>query len=428
MKKTKIIMISLLGLLLLVPFMRPSIAQFSYYVGVEVGDVYEFDLNIYVGPTLTLWNPWFDDNMTAFWGEPFGHSSWDNMTAVYGMTDKTPAAPQFTWRMVIDSIVPDKDGFDTNFDEVVNVSDPLECWDSPGNSLVQTTKDTSYVNMNFPDYIYTNYWSNGRTFFINNETAGFAEDIAYGALCTTVIWASNLWYMGMFNFDLMNSHSIFFAPTTVNWTEFATECNTGLEATYDLAANYTYTLTVSELPNGFSMYSPVMGFGNNSQSITINSTYGTDGVMTYHSFEYGSTLLYDLTIEDSADPVITDTPVDFAVPHNYTGVTIEWTATDDNPYQYGITRNGTGVLPPTSWTSGVEVSYPVPDDLPSGDHLFRVGFTDERGHVVYDEVIMTVGPHPVPPPPPIPGYEPLVVMGIVTAVTMVIIIRMKKKK
>ncbi len=422
MKKTKIVTISLVGLLLLLPFMRPSIAQPTPYVGVSEGDVYEFDVNIYL-----QWDQWFTDNMTPHWGEPFGHSWIDNFTTILGSTDKTPTAPQYTIRMDIASIFSDKDGYDTNFDEGVNMSDPFEAWDYPGNSLVQMSINDSYTVMNFPDYLYYRYWETPRTFAINNETAGFAEDMSYGLLCTNLWWATNIWYLGMWG--TFNANSIFFAPTNVNWTEFVSLSDTMLELYYAISANYSYSLSFSELPNGFSMFSPAMGFGNNSLAITINTTYGSDGVLTYHSFEYGSTILYDVTLEDSADPVLTATPADFAVDHDYTGVTIEWTATDANPYQYGITRNGTGVLTPTAWTSGVEVSYAVPDGLAAGDHLFRVGFTDQRGHVVYDEVIMTVGEAPEPsPPPPIPGYEPLVVMGIFTALTAAIIIRMKRKK
>ena len=86
MKKFKIITISLLGLLLLVPFMRPSRAQVPTYVGVTVDDYYEFDHNIYaVG-----WSDWRADNMNDIWDQPFNHLNnyYSDMGSVYSTATK----------------------------------------------------------------------------------------------------------------------------------------------------------------------------------------------------------------------------------------------------------------------------------------------------------------------------------------------------
>ncbi|MHA2269212.1 MAG: hypothetical protein ACXAB8_15550 [Promethearchaeota archaeon] len=419
MKKTKIIAISLLGLLLLIPFMRPSMAQVPSYVGLAEGDHEEWDFSVYVGAAFETWDPWFDDNMTDHWAEVFGHGDLDNMSSVWETAGKVPVAPQVTFFLDVDSIQPDLAGFDANFDEVVT---PDETWASPGRTLVNMST-TSGSFMDFPGWPYWRYFENGTTIFISNTSAGFAEDVGYGVLATSAMWTTNLWNFA--EYGIYNINTLFFAPKNANWTEFAAECNTGLENTYDIIANYSYDLTVYNLSNGFKLSSPVMGFGNNSETINITTTYDANGKMTLHKFEYGTTLLYDVTWVESDAPVITDSPSDFSVDHDYTGETLSWTATDANPNQFGVTRNGTGVLIPAAWTSGVAVQYAIPDDLPSGDHLFEVGFTDDRGKVTYDQVIMTVGPHPVPP---IPGYEPLLVIGFLSAATIGIVFLMKKKK
>jgi len=424
MKKYKIITISLLGLLLLVPFIRPSRAQVPSYVGLAEDDHIEFDMSVYVGAAWETWAPWFDDNMSNFWGIPFGHTLLDNMTSVFELAAKIPSAPQVTYFYDIDSIQADTAGFDADANGAIEAA---EAFDWPGITLVNMSTTTGSF-MDFPGWPYYQYFANGTTIFISNNTADFAKTIEYGALATSAIWATNTWNWGLDGIG--NVNTIFFAPNNVNWSEFADECNTGLETDYALIANYSYDLTVYNLSNGFKLSSPVMGFGNNSETINITTTYDSNGLLASHTFEYGATLLLDIIYVESDAPAITAASSDFSVDHDYTGITINWTATDANPDQYGVTRNGTGVLLPTSWTSGIEVQYAVPDGLASGDHLFQAGFTDDRGKVTYDQVIMTVGaaPEPPPTPPGIPGYEPLLILGFFTEATIGLIILKKKKK
>jgi len=421
MKKIRIITISLLGLLLLIPFIRPSRAQVPSYVGIAEDDHIEFDMSVYVGAAWETWDPWFDDNMTAHWAEVFGQTMLDNMTSVFELAAKIPSAPQVTYFYDVDSIQADTVGYDFDEDGVVGAG---EFWASLGTTLVNMSS-TSGSFMDFPGWPYYQYFANGTTLFIANATVDFAKYMEYGALATSAIWATNTWNWAWE--PLGNPNTIFFAPSNANWTEFVIECNTGLETDYAIAANYSYDLTVYEVANGFKLSSPVMGFGNNSETINITTTYDSNGLLASHTFLYGATLLLEIMFVESDAPVITDASSDFSVDHDYTGIVINWTATDANPNQYGVTRNGTGVLLPTAWTSGVEVQYSVPDGLAAGDHLFQVGFTDDRGKVTYDPVIMTIGAAPVTPPG-IPGFEPLLVLGFFTATTIGIIILMKKKK
>jgi hypothetical protein len=428
-KKTKIITISLIGFLLLVPFMRPSRAQVPAYVGVAEGEHHEWDFSVYVGEMFETWNQWFADNMTDHWAYPFGQTMLDNMTSTYLLAAKIPIAPQVLYFYTIDSIQEDTGGFDLNFNEVVEAS---ETFPSPGETLVNMssdlTRDTGSGSfMDFPGWPYWRYFVNGTTIFIGNDTARFAEDMAYGALAFSPIWATNFWNWAAFG-ALYNPNTFFFAPNNVNWTEFAILCNAGLEAMFALSANWSYTLTVSELSNGFEVYSPIMGFGNNSEAITITTTYDSNGLMEYHSWEYGTTLLLDIAYGETTDPVV-DSPSDFSVVEGYTGVNITWTATDANPLTYAVIDNETGtVVSPSSWTSGVPIVVDIPEGYTPGHYLITINLQDERGNLASDSVIMTVTSAPTPPEPPIPGYELPIVLGVLTIGTIGIIILVKKKK
>ncbi len=429
-KNTKIITISLLGLLLFLPFMRPSIAQKTAqvpsHVGVVEGQHEEWDANIYSADFVQ----WDADNMTARWAEAFDHTYLDNMTAVLDTAAKVPLLPQATMFYTVDSIITDTDGFDTNSDGGITAD---EAWASPGNTLVNMTTDSGTF-MDFGGWPYYSYFGNGTGIFIANTTAGFAEDIAYGAMATSLIWATNMFNAGNIGYlnsslDANMTNTIFFAPNNVNWTEFAEVCNLMLATPVLLAT--TYEIKFENITDGFMMSSPIGGFIQNTENINITCTYDSNGLLTYHEFLYGSDTLVDMSYADSTYPVITDASSDFSVDHDYTGVTVNWTATDASPGEYAILLNGTAEVFPTAWISGVEIQFAVPDGLAPGDHAIQINFGDtrpNRPNVASDTVIMTVESAPVTPPPEIPGYEPLLVVGFLTVATAGMIILMKKKK
>ena len=398
MKKNKIITISILGLLfLVVPFImiRPVRAQVPSYVGVAVDDKFEWDNNIYLGAQNETWDNWFADNMTEHWSLPFDHiANWVDMSGVYGVaTGKIgPIPPQYRYHINVTTIA-EKTGY-----AEVNCSVATE---EPINLVV--------VPLGIKPVI------------LGENASAFAQDVWYGGMATSVWWATD-------NYGWTGSNGMLLAPL-IDWADFATACNTGLETLYNISSDWGFTLTVAETLTGFTMTSPVMGFGNNSQEIKLTFSYNAEGVLIYHTFEYGSALLYDVVLSDIVDPLIT-TPADFAVDHDYTGVTINWTGTDASPDRYGILRNLSIVGVPTSWQSGEEIQIAVPDGLAPGGHLYRITLSDYRGNTVIDEVLMTVTPEPVTPTPTpdIPGYEPILFIGISTAVTLGIILRMKKKR
>lgn len=393
MKKIKILTLSLLGLLLLVPFMRPSRAQVPTYVGVAVGDYYEYDHNIY----LVEWFDWKVDNMNYFWDQPFDHSVnyFCDMDSIYATAGKEGGVnPIIIYQFEIDSIV-------------------------ENNATGRTEVNTSV----FYDAAYP------QTIYIGNDTAKFAEDSWYGALATSPFWVLNTWLLAS------GVNTLLFAPTSVNWTDFADECNMGLETMWELNGTYGYNLTMSPLSDGFTLYSPIMGFGSNSQNITITVNYDVNGTFSYYSFKYGNALLTDIVRSEIDPPKFLDTPIDFTVDYGYTGVEIKWTVTSVIPDNYAILRQiSAGTWPAgtwqtevglTSWYNGVQIVFNVSEGLAPGDYLFRINLEDERDNTIFDEVIMTVRSKPSPP---IPGYDLPLVISVFTIATIGIIILMKKKK
>lgn len=383
-KKNKAITISLLGLLLLVSFTTPTRAQAPSYGGVAAEEEYDYELNVNV----YNWGQFFTDNMSSWLATLFVHDPASTLAQVYTDTSWDVTPPQLVFRNVITGFLPETTTTYTSTGAVI----------------------TQYVEI--PDFPSANY-EQPLVYYIGNDTAAFAEVGLYGGFATTPYWVQG----------------ITFAPVGVNWTTFAAICNVGMGAYWGpYAGNTTFTA----LANGYSMSVPAMGYVNNSLPITINSTYDSNGVLTYHSFEYGSSILYELVlslyISDVVDPVVTDGSSDFSVDHDYTGVTINWTATDGNPNTYSVTDNGTAVGGDTAWTSGVEVQVNVPDGLAAGDHDFVITFKDDGDNTVTDTVVMTIGAAPAAPPPDIPGYDLPIVLGISSIMSIGLIVLMKKRK
>ena len=393
MKKIKILTISLLGLLLFVPFMRPSRAQVPTYVGVTVDDYFEYDHNVYI----VDWGMWLFDGMSDIWDQPFNQSVnyYCDMGSIWDSARKEGEEnPIYIYQFEIDSIVE--------------------------NTTTGRTEVNTFVfyDVTLPQTIY-----------IGNDTAKFAEDSWYGALATSPFWVVNTWQLAY------GVNTLLFAPTSVNWTDFADECNTGLETMWKLNGTYGYNLTMSPLSDGFALYSPIMGFGSNSQPINITVNYDVNGTLTYYSFKYGNTLLTDIVRSEIGPPTFLDTPIDFTVDYGYTGVQINWTVNSLIPDNYAILKQmSAGTWPAgdwqnevglTPWYNGAQIVFNVPDGLAPGEYLFRINLEDERDNTVFDEVIMTVRSETSPT---IPGYDLPLVISVFTIATIGIIILMKKKK
>jgi hypothetical protein len=108
-------------------------------------------------------------------------------------------------------------------------------------------------------------------------------------------------------------------------------------------------------------------------------------------YDHFSTATVKLTVYEPDDPIITDSPIDLVVGPVYTGLNFSWTATDANPDTYTIELQGAGIITlPTSWSSGVAVTYDIPDGMKIGEHFFKINFTDEFDNYATDTVKLTI--------------------------------------
>ena len=396
MKKTKMTILAILSLTLLIPFITPAKAQTPAYVGVQVGDYYQWDQTINYGADFVQW---FADNMTAHWDKVWSHSAnaSEDITELHDAWVPAPG-PQ------------PSAGMPANI-SVIYPEDP-----ATGTTAVGGIG--GYLVLNWLSS--SNPWETNWT--IANDTGTFVELTRSGAYMTNPT-------LLMYNFV--------FAPKNVNWTEYVALGNIGLGAgglniTNAEPEGWGANVTLVEITDGFSMQVPTMGWWNNTLPITINTTYNTMGWLESYTFEYGTNMLFDIIRSTpmlvSDPPVITSSDADFSVEWDYTGVTINWTATDLDPKAYRMFQNGTVTGLPGFWTSGIEIQMPIDDGLPEGDYNFTIQLTDFAGHIIEDTVIMTVGAAPATPSTPdIPGYDIFAILGIFSITTISIIVVMKRK-
>ena len=171
-----------------------------------------------------------------------------------------------------------------------------------------------------------------------------------------------------------------YAGVDISWT--ATDLNPN---------NYTIELQGSGIvagPSAWStgvaiMYDVPDGLAIGDYIYTVNFTDDYDNLITDS---------VTMTVGDTTDPIITNTPSDFTVEFGYTGLDISWTATDLNPNTYTIELQGSGIVAgPMAWSSGVAITYDVLDGLAIGDYLYTINFTDDYDNFITDTITMTVG-------------------------------------
>jgi len=363
MKKNKVILISILGSLLLIPFMIPAKAAPAPYVGVLEENYMEYTLSF-------NWADWTTSGFLAdgvseaidlIFDQPDG---WD-LFQIYDDWSYYGSISQYTfswWWSMVDTILPE------------NTSDFLSDESIPDN--------ITYTSAN----LYTGYWhpwgivednpGDPDSYPIVNDSASFALQSLYGGS----------------GFSPMTlKYQVPLAPNNTNWATFAATAQSGMTTYYanPLAAN----TTVTALADGYSMYVPIAGYENNTAPITVNVTYTSAGVLNKATFEYGASVLYifelDVYTVDAVAPETTSLS-DFIRYYDYTGENISWTATDANPESYTITRNGILEVPTTPWVSGTPVTYNITDGLAIGNHTFVIFFEDMYGHITNDSVVFTV--------------------------------------
>jgi len=272
---------------------------------------------------------------------------------------------------------------------------------------------------------------------LENNTAPITVNVTYtskGALDTTTFeYGSSLLYV--FELDTYSTDGvdpvIIDSPGNFTIDEGYTGESLSWTATDAYAGNYTITRDAT----------PVVTTTNwtSGTPVVYNIPDGLlQGVYTF-TIDFQDTSLQSTTdvivltvaIPDTTDPVITSTlPSDLVINIGEYGDTLSWTANDTNPGTYTISRNGTVIVGPTTWVSGtpvtIDVEYFVSYSI--GVTTYEVIFYDFIGNNVSDSVTVTVNPIPTTPPPGIPGFEPLIVIGIFAIGTIGLIVLKKKRK
>ncbi|MHA1706316.1 MAG: hypothetical protein ACTSUX_09545 [Promethearchaeota archaeon] len=94
---------------------------------------------------------------------------------------------------------------------------------------------------------------------------------------------------------------------------------------------------------------------------------------------------------DILSPIIRHSSGDLVVEQGYTGITISWTAWDENPSNYMIELEGSGIVKgPSTWSNGVEISYDFPDGFSVGVYTYSINLTDDYNNSIVDEIKITV--------------------------------------
>ena len=393
MKKSKVIIISLLGMLIFIPFMTSARAQtVAANVSLTEGDYLIWQQSM----DYAVRDVWEADNMTAHFDEVYNHTGdGSDITLLFISWSTLP------WTRPL-------------FDLPVNVTSIGPVNATTGDQDINFTLGYRHL------YLPAGYLWNATTTFFNN-TPDLAESWSNGSQLTSPNWVG--YYPG-----------VLAVSPDVNWTEMAEICDAGMKWGL-LNGGFNYNLTVTALANGMSILMPANEFGNNSRDITLSVIYDSEGLLAHYFFKYGSDMLVEIWLEDPDDPAITVAPIDAAVANNYTGESLSWTATDANPDLYTIWVNTTEVASDVAWTSGTPVVYNIPDGLGTGIHTYRINYKDYQGNSASDTVLFTVEeeveptPTPTPTPTPqIPGFEPFIIIGTSAIATLALIFIIKKRK
>ncbi len=388
MKKSKVIITSLLGMLIFIPFMTSARAQtVAANVSLTEGDYIVWQQSM----DYSILTAWEFDNMTAHFDEVYNHTG----DGIESATITTLFANWITlpWTRPL-------------FDLPVNVT-------SIGPVNATTGEQEINVTLGYQHPYGGLIWDSGYTTV--NNTADLAENWFNGSMLTSPNWVGYV-------MDLLA------VSPDVNWTEMAEICDAGMKWGL-LNGGFNYNLTVTALANGISILMPANEFGNNSRDITLSIMYDSEGLLAHYFFMYGSDMLVEIWLEETDDPVITVAPIDATVANNYTGESLSWTATDANPDLYTIWVNTTEVASDVAWTSGTPVVYNIPDGLGTGIHTYRINYKDYQGNSASDTVLFTVEEEEeTPPPPAIPGFEPLIIIGTGAIATIALIFIIKKRK
>lgn len=270
MEKKKIISLTIIGLLLFLPFVKYSPAQESY-VGLNYGDDYKWKLRIYK----PSWGRYFNDYFEGSLGNLLPLGQFYNMTKVYldwaGLYTVPPQhILEVHYPFNVISIGNEESGaLLTPFDNTTITS-----------TLVNAT--TGYVVPKKP-YYNSEYI---RTWNIANNTSSFLRQTLNLTL----------------SFSVYGIMEVPFAPKTINWEDFITEFLGLMNSKGGLYNN----ISATALSNGYSLNVPAQGFENNAYALYIKVKYNSNGILTYYEFTYGGQKLVSYVLDTPSTVILSE--------------------------------------------------------------------------------------------------------------------------
>ncbi|MBN1216912.1 MAG: hypothetical protein JXA99_15910 [Candidatus Lokiarchaeota archaeon] len=143
-------------------------------------------------------------------------------------------------------------------------------------------------------------------------------------------------------------------------------------------------------------------------------------IIVYDKGGHSSSDSVSVNVLEPHDPTISH-PDDFSYTQYTKGNTISWTASDQFPDNYRLTRNGSNIES-HSWISDVPIIINI-DNLPDGLYLYQIYVYDKAGHSTMDSVYVLVNASDKPNTISL-GFLPI---GITLVGIIVFIAYMKRK-
>ena len=276
---------------------------------------------------------------------------------------------------------------DINGLAVINISDPTD----PGTPIYQNTDGVAYDVYVSGDYAYVADFLGLAVIDISDPTKPI-KPIYYES---TSGYASGVYVSGDYAY-LANWESglaiIDISDPTNPGTPVYYEDTTGAAGDVYVSGDYAYVADYGGLAV-INISDPT----NPGAPVYMNTTGTAYGVYVNGDYAYvadwgsGLAVIQIRKRADMVDPIIINAPSDLTVESGYIGKNISWTATDSNPDTYTVELQGIGtVAGPTTWISGVEITYNIPNGLAVGVYVYMVNFTDNNGNSINNSATVTV--------------------------------------
>lgn len=241
MKKIKLLCLSIMGLLFLIPLINYSTAAPEDYLGVAEGDSYSWKLSMNANALVEL----VEDN-----GGTLDLAELEDVLFLAEIGSLT-----FTAK--VRDILPE---------------------------------DTMMVNGTLVTYVPVNTT-------LSASVPGYGSE-EIGTMVIPVLSNETDYYLHMM-FYLMDSGPAFlFAAYSLNWTKIVEDVND----LYGLSPLFT-NVTITEEPNGIKLVVPEGEFNATQQEIVLKLTYTDKGVLSYAGLTYGGVTVMSLTLSGGGEEI-----------------------------------------------------------------------------------------------------------------------------